>query len=420
MMSLNGRTVMNSGVIGERYMRLFGERTGIISDISHLPPDRGDPPVYVSVPRLTDVGGLIDAPVQSDFAASGKGYTLEESLITCIGETVERYALNVPPSPSKLVSGSYSEISEERQTPDFKYIQAYELEPDDTSSALNRETRMRWAAGERLTDGETIFLPQSLVWFLPGREEQPLTITSNGCAAGRTKKSAAASSLLEVIERDAMMRMWCRQEPPAMLNDVPEEVTSLLSEFTERGFDVNFYALESSASLPVVGCLLRSDTESLPKCGFASSADFSIAGAMRDALIEVGQGWTMSKSSLVDHDLDEIRRKERFESFREGYLYYSCTDAANELIELLNGGETQSTDGIANVEGVPEILSELAQAGCQPILFDLTSPDVRDAGLFATRVFVPELIPFTPPSDLPETHPGLSDVELPSKHHPFG
>jgi ribosomal protein S12 methylthiotransferase accessory factor YcaO len=64
-------------------------------------------------------------------------------------------------------------------------------------------------------------------------------------------------------------------------------------------------------------------------------------------------------------------------------------------------------------------LDALADAGCTPIAFDLTTRDVRDVGLAVTRVFVPELVPLTLPFALPSNHPAFDGQELTDQPHPF-
>jgi len=107
---------MSESVVGGRYLRLFGERTGIIKGISHLSPDRGDPPVYVCSPDLTDVSELCGVDRDVDVSGvSGKGFTVEQSLLTCIGETAERYCYYYPEPTSELTSGSYAEVSDRHE-----------------------------------------------------------------------------------------------------------------------------------------------------------------------------------------------------------------------------------------------------------------------------------------------------------------
>ena len=43
------------------------------------------------------------------------------------------------------------------------------------------------------------------------------------------------------------------------------------------------------------------------------------------------------------------------------------------------------------------LLDRCARSGLTPIAFDMTTPELHDHGLFACRVFVPELVPFCVP-----------------------
>lgn len=410
---------MSEPAVGGRYMRLFGRRTGIIKGISHLSPDRGDPPVYVSTPDLTDVSDLCGADRDVDVSGvSGKGFTLERSLLTCIGETVERYCYYYPEPASELESGSHAEVSDRRETVPYEYLKAFNVGPG--TGDLTEQTSLHWATGRSLFDGEPVLVPDSLVWFHPDRTERYLVSTSNGCAAARTARTAIVRSIFEAVERDALLRSWCRQSSPARLTDVPDEAAPYVSEFTERGHEVEFYALASTVDVPVVGCLVRKGDGSLPNCVFACSADLTVADAMTSALTEAGQGWAMAATALWDYDVTAINERERFEEFKESFLYYSCGEGTEHLLAFLDGGGATATDRLNEVETLEGLVGRLDDAGCRPVLFDLTTKDVRDAGLTVIRVVIPELLPLTPPSDLPTEHPDLADVEVTELAHPLG
>jgi len=414
---------MSGSKIPGRYKRLFGERTGIIKEVSHLSPDRGAPPVYVSSPVMTDIDELTEDEGRDDDVAtdvSGKGLTVEESLLTCIGESVERYCTSYDPDPSELLHGSYREVSANHATVDFEYLRGYNVSSSPAIQQLDRETPLQWAEGTRLTDDGSVLVPDSLVWFHHDRIERYLTSTSNGCAAGPSLEHSVTGSIFEAVERDAMMRMWCLQRSPDLIVDVPPDIEPIVREFSKRGFDIEFCLLESTTGLPVVGCLLKNRPDSIPNGLFASAADFSVEAAMRGALVEVGQGWSLAESTRLEYDLERLSNKDRFENLVENLLYYSCCEGWDDLRGLIEGGGSTSLDSIETVDDLGELLGTLDDSQCDPILFDLTTKDVSDAGLYVTRVFVPELIPYTPPSDLPVEHPKLIDGNVTDMAHPFG
>lgn len=410
---------MSEGTVDPNYKRLLGERTGIVEDISILPPERGDPPVYVASPEPTNVAVLVDdrkANVDLD-DVNGKGYTVEESLITCIGEAAERYSLFFPDPVT--IERSYEQVTADHETIPYEYLRT--RNPDNLSSvpSLDRDAQLHWISGERLTDGETVLLPKSLIWYRTEAEHRYLNCSSNGCATGPGFTYAITGSLLELIERDAVMRMWWPQSPPDVVEAVPPDVADYVSAYERTGCTVSFYALSSPVDVPTIGCLVRNIGESLPHCVFSCAAAFTRSEAMRDALLEAGQGWSLSKSLAQEYDVDAIEPTDDFEGLDRNFLYYACGTGHEHLIDLLESGGTRSLASLTEVDSFDQFVSRLARNDLQPICIDMTPRDIRDAGLVVTRAVVPELVPFTSPDAPPVDHPRLSEAEITDLPHPY-
>jgi hypothetical protein len=65
--------------------------------------------------------------------------------------------------------------------------------------------------------------------------------------------------------------------------------------------------------------------------------------------------------------------------------------------------------GVKDAAGLLHVLLDRCSTmKITPIAFDLTTPDIRDCGLFACRVFVPELVPLGVPSAPFLGHPRLA------------
>ena len=140
----------NDYVIPGTYKRLFGERTGIIKQISYIPPDRKEPPVYVSSAEPTNIS-ILQQKGGEEMAltsVSGKGLSVEKSLLTCIGEAAERYCLYFPGPESRLTTASYRDLEVEEDVMEFKYIKPYDIDhsskrPDE----LTKSWELEWVEG---------------------------------------------------------------------------------------------------------------------------------------------------------------------------------------------------------------------------------------------------------------------------------
>lgn len=410
---------MSERLLPSNYKRLLGEKTGIVNEISILPPERGDPPVYVTNPELTGVPTLLgdhEADVNLD-SVNGKGFTVEESLITCIGETAERYCLYFP--DARQVEGSYEAVATDYTTVPYEYLVARNFDGQSSVPSLDRDVELNWCSGVRLTDGEEVFLPESLVWYRTHAGRRYLSCSSNGCAAGPGFALAVTGSLLELIERDAVMQMWWRQSSPDTIDVVPADVTDRVSEYEQTGCTVSFYAFSAPVDVPVIGCLVRNPGESLPHCVFSCAAAFTPSEAMRDALLEAGQGWSLSKSLAREYDVDAIEPTDEFEGLDENFLYYACGTGHEHLIDLLESGNARSLTSLDEVDSLADLVERLVRNDFEPICVDMTTPDIRDAGITVTRAVVPGLVPFTSPSTPPVDHPALEGAEITELPHPY-
>lgn len=93
-------------------------------------------------------------------------------------------------------------------------------------------TKLEWVSGNRYTTNEPVLAPIDLV-FYPVNEERygralVCDTNSSGTAASTSLEDAETRALLELMERDAIMRSWFEQKPPPRLD------TSLLAEHWQR------------------------------------------------------------------------------------------------------------------------------------------------------------------------------------------
>ncbi len=406
--------------IGGLHKRLIGEKTGIIKRISYLPPGRDEPPVYISKPVTPNISKIIGAnkeDIKLD-TVSGKGFSVEESITTCIGETAERYCLHTPDSPSRLLNGSYRDICDDHTLIDYKFIDIHNIDEKDDIQKLNKQISLNWTSGTSIFGGGNVYIPDSLVWFRYDKEDRYLASTSNGCAAGTRFEDAVANSILEVIERDSMMRTWCLQSSPKVINDIPEELEPTLSSFNEREYEVDFFVLESSIDFPVIACLLQNNNIQYPKCVIGCSASFSIPTAMKNALAEAGQGWIFAETLLINHNIEDINNKNKYLNFKKNHIYYSCGEGSDTLLELFSNSNKVNIESLPKFGELESVLSHM-NGICNPIVVDITTNDIRDAGFFVVRTLIPELIPLTLPSELPIKHPELINREVTNLPHPL-
>jgi thiazole/oxazole-forming peptide maturase SagD family component len=414
-------------VVDPQYLQFVGQRTGLVKGLYETVETREAPRGQMSQPIPTNVGYLAGADGQIDLAAGGKGRSVEQSFMSSIGELVERYCMCFPPAAEDLVEASYTELSARHPTVDFAYLDIYdEWTTEHRLDEFDRETPIYWTIGRNLLTGEEVYVPAELVWLDVGPiEDQTHFIgTSNGTAAGSSLTSALVGSILETVERDGFMRTWCRQEVPSAIDyDQFPDLSDVLADIENEHISTTAFFYDSPVDIPTVGAVtFRRDGE-LPAFILGGDADPDPVEAIEHALVETVQGWPYVAEIAIDKGIGDLEPGDPNDNFEANVLYYALEEHVDEVQFLLDGdpapldgADTSDWDESAYLD---YCLSALDAAGMTPIAFDLTTRDVMQTDLRATKVYVPELLPLTPPFALPSTHPAFAGEDVTDKPHPY-
>jgi|GEM_PF-2014690 len=412
------------------HKRAVGNVAGIVSDwyLSHR--SRSDPEAFLTVPNTTDIASLVGASGSLDLGVSGKGQTLSASLTSALGETIERYCLCWPPAASELDTESYSSRKQTHEPVRWEYLDVFTDEQrSSVLDPLTKATPIQWTTGTNLLTGDAVSVPAELVWMRVGSlasVPQHFPGSSNGCAAGTDLTDAIVRAIYEAIERDAFMRMWCRQRPPTQLS-IPDtgSVRDVYDRISKRSLTPYLFAYESPVPVPTIGAALCNDRNRRPHFVTGGGAHRSASDAVVDALNEVAQGWPYTNYMATQHELSDLSAADATDNFDQNVLYYSQPENAHEVEFMFAGDREPLTayyDTTHPTESRPDlhyVLAALSDAGCTPIAFDLTTPDAAQAGIAVARVVIPELVPLTPPAILPRNHPALKDTTVTTKPHPY-
>ena len=215
-------------------------------------------------------------------------------------------------------------------------------------------------------------------------------------------EGALLAGLLESIERDAVMIRWYACMAPPTLDLDPADLLGRPLGQQRQGLEIRFHDMTVDGDVPVVSvtCIERTGRP----CFFllSAAAGLDTLTAARKALVEAGQGRPFIKLlanlSPAPNEGDEFRDFDsnvRFyaEPANERYLEWFLQKASvsGRCFPEVPGGKDAS--GLLHV-----LLDRCSAKRITPIAFDLTTPEIRDCGLFACRVFVPELVPLGVPS----------------------
>lgn len=414
------------------FYRVLGRRTGIVNAVFCSELSRTEPETYLPVPRLTNLEYLFETSREMDLGAGGKGTDFGTSLTRCVGEVIERYCMCWPSSDA-ITRATYDELAATEPVVDIDYLDVYDRDEHERWLApFDRETTIPWVAGENLLTGDHVYVPAELVWMSVGKLEDTATHfigNSNGCAAGQNAASALVNGIFEATERDGFMRNWCTQTTPTGIAiDSYPSIERMASEKLENeAITTHLFQLDSLLDIPTFGSAFTSRVDGTPRFLIGGSSDLDAATAMKDALVEVSQGWAHTRYLATRYDdISTVDASNSVDDFDESMLYYALEENFDDVAFLLEGSKRdyESPTGDETAGWTPErkleyCLDRLEAADCTPIAFELTTPDIAELGLNVTRVFVPEFVPFTSPAILPEQHPAFDDVEVTEKPHPY-
>ncbi len=258
-------------------------------------PRLTDLPVVTGTVDTADIGMLCRTP-QYEYGfvpASGKGFTIERTLMSTLGEALERTLPMINP-PRADVYGTTLELKERGLPvlgPDRVHLFA---EEQYGSIPFRKFTDRSYIGWVKLTGREEIYAPAQIVAFgyvRQIREELIGYSSSDGLAVGYGLH-AEYRGVLEVVERDAINLGWHCDIPPLRVNIPLREALELVG-LRPRPLNLKFHVFlwrTDIENVYVVSVHFIADREVyayMPGCG----AGMCFEEALAKAIAEAGQAY---------------------------------------------------------------------------------------------------------------------------------
>ncbi|MFV0308752.1 MAG: YcaO-like family protein [Desertimonas sp.] len=413
---------------------LVDPTTGIITWVRPMAPDPAAPPgLHLWASHTADVHRLFGWP--ADRYGTGMSFqSATRARGAAIGEAIERYCGNhiaeglVVASAADLRAGGRRTIPLERLA---LYSEAQYRDPTFPFVPLSDDLVVAWTAGRELGDGSTRWVPASLVWvnyFLPPRDVEPPTnfAVFAGIAAGRSLEEACGAALEELIERDATMVWWHSGGDPLGVDLDDRRLAARLAPPPGSPVEMHYVSIPNRSGVPVIGALLHDTVSSYLTFGVAARLDpnEAVAKAAAEAwslrayaagLAETdGMIWQAADADLIDGTPLKPHRADRryADSYRADFR--DVTDLACQAQIYLDPRMHRHAERIRR-PARRVALSELARwdgrpadryrrcledVGVDPVVVELTTPDVAACGLHVVRVVAPGLYS-NPPAAFP-------------------
>ncbi|MDA8276878.1 MAG: YcaO-like family protein [Actinomycetota bacterium] len=258
------------------------------------------------------------------------------------------------------------------------------IEQNPQLRAFSEEMPIEWIMGRRLATGIDCAVPVDVVFYPLSMEQlgrlRIAYSNSSGVAAGSSSHQAQASAILELIERDALMRLWLGEYSPVPIQSDAMDIDILEAHerWQRAGRSLRMWRLR--ADVPTVLAILSGDSPPAFVCGAASY--LSLLGAMKRALNEL----EASAVGVTGYAMVPPMPVGSIKSPQDHAAYYvDCSNA--RLLEAIfaNTHKPQVTDcEQSSANSVDELIARYS-----PIEIELTP----DAGpLKIVRVIIESLV----------------------------
>ncbi|QOY89321.1 TOMM precursor leader peptide-binding protein [Paludibaculum fermentans] len=390
----------NSG--GDVMQQLSGVldfRTGIVSRlVIESPAELGVsmPIVATAAPPhvLSADGTLRQLPI-----GWGKGLDLPGAIFSAVGEAVERYAPSIPEPwcivyaaaqdlPGDCLDGHPLYSDEQYTRPGFAYVR------------FSKEAKQPWVAGEWLDTREPVWIPAISAYLaMTVTAEQFLCQgTSNGLASHPDREEAALRAVMELVERDAFLACWLTGTPGTRI-ELDAALEPALAEVIEAvrrlGAQVELYLLETAACGTAVMCLALGDGLEYPGATISLGADLDPAGALRQAILELGQTGPHLRKMMRGGALAVPARPEEVHEMMDHAAWYFDAGRSGVFDRMRAGGAIPLRTVLERrcERSLASCSAELARAGVRVALVDVTSSDIATTGLTVMRAVSMDLQP---------------------------
>lgn len=359
--------------------------------------------VLFSLPREVSSGGL------------GVDFDDRNAFFACVGESIERYCMSYFDEGSAVYS-TWSGLPLHERARDFSL---YSQSQYSSIHFVSPKSGKHWWVRLHGLNGNSLYWPAGMV-YLPWTGTPVAEVTSTGVACHKNKSLAIRGGILEVIERDALMLHFYRMIRAPIIN--VESLTAELKHFMKailKDFDVRIYAIHHDTGIPVFYSLIW-DRAKNTHFGIGAGANLDSDVAIRKSLVECLFTYFYSKSIM---DL-RVSDKRKIHALYEHFLYYQGAKFKNLLVD----GE--KIRYVRRRLSQKTLLSRLAALGHDVYYTDITTHDVKCAGLVVVRVVIPGFIDLNKSHVLPrlaakrfKTVPDAlnlrCDKEFSDEPHPF-
>lgn len=329
---------------------------------------------------------------------TGTGRVLDSDLAEtiAIAEAAERYVGALP--MGETIEATANELADTAIDPaTIARCSPTEYARDDCELVpFDPDAPIRWIAGRDLHTGEQTWVPAVMACY--GFHTRPAERfnfqISTGYAVHIDPARALLGGLLEVIERDAVSLTWLQRLPlpPLAARSINGPVAQLLDIAHRRFLDTRLFNATTDTRVPTVYVLQRSPHDAQAANIIGAGTGRTLAEAAEKALIEV-----LTIRPLF-HDDTPV---DTFGGITDGARYMGVPERAHAFDFLTDGyADRPASDDCDELPDEPrdaivDVLGRLTRLGMRAVCVDRTTTELREVGLCALTVVIPQLQPMS-------------------------
>ena len=374
-------------------------KTGIVKDVFQWLPEPDDPKVFL-IAAITSNSYRFNNQHANTFN-SGVGLTLKDACGAAIGESIERYSSSFI-NKKDLILSRYKDLRVKAVNPKefaFYHKNQYAIK-NFPFKEFTEDTLINWVECYSLTNKCNKLLPAATV-FLPYKNDEASCENliwypvSTGLSCANNIEEATLKGIYEVIERDCFSILWFNklEMPIINFNDNNE-----LNEMYKKHFEIpnckyHLVDMTMDVKIPSVLGILEDYSGGIM---IAAATRLNLKDAVKKTFIELSQGRISWKKDFVEgiectfkEDFSDIRDfHSRVQLFTKKNMKKHITFAYNsiETSDINNKYPKHNEDIKSQLNIAIKILKE---KGYEVLVYDLTTPDIRQRGFNVVRVVIP-------------------------------
>lgn len=344
---------------------------------------------------------------------SGYGKTFNESLVSYIGESSERYAyaLSKVLLESRIEYASYDEMKNSH--PDDIIVSLDYINVGYLKNVLVKTSdKIKWVKMNSLHDyTKSVWMPLQFVVLysnevFDNEKRYNLSGVSTGTAGQETFLKSLLGAITEYLQIDSFNLWWyggvkAKELPDDKCKKTLERVfedwklKELLKSFSVKFLDISF-----DKPVKVVLCEIYSKSDNLPKYTVGVQGGMSLEKCIYRSFMEALTVLEYSMN-LCWYDSDRyinLVDKNSIDNLDDNIILYARTGKPKIVQKNFSFKENCSN-------GVTDILGYIKQLSIYGGYLNITPPEFSKLNLNVTRVIIPELLPICLPSFPAYTHP---------------